>query len=103
MGEGYLPCTDIVEAVLQTGYRGWNSIKSFAAGSKGQGREYDLPAFALNAKQSLFHAIEESLARDDARAAAAPKRESTFTAVSRYGVGLILSVGFALSLFPVHV
>ena len=103
MGEGYLPCTDIVEAVLQTGYRGWYSIEVFDRGSKGQGREYDLPAFALNAKQSLFHAIEESLARDDARAAAAPKRESTFTAVSRYGVGLILSVGFALSLFPVHV
>ncbi|KZV62794.1 putative 3-dehydroshikimate dehydratase [Peniophora sp. CONT] len=103
MGEGYLPCTDIVEAVLQTGFRGWYSIEVFDRGSKGQGRVYDLPAFALNAKKSLFRAIEESLARDDARAAAAPKRESAFTAVSRYGVGFILGVGFALSLFPVHV
>ncbi|KAJ8604640.1 hypothetical protein MRB53_041738 [Persea americana] len=49
---GYLPVTRVAQAVLKTGFRGWFSYEVFDSGPDGNGKEYELKAFAQEAAAS---------------------------------------------------
>ena len=49
---GYLPVTEVLTALLSTGYKGWLSMEVFDSGPDGKGKEYDLGDFAKVAMEA---------------------------------------------------
>ncbi|KAF2099157.1 3-dehydroshikimate dehydratase [Rhizodiscina lignyota] len=48
---GYLPVVEVAKGVLKTGFRGWFSYEVFDGGPDGKGRDYQLDAFAVTARE----------------------------------------------------
>ncbi len=57
---GYLPVTDVVRAVLRTGFRGWFSMEVFDGGPQGDDQVWkDMSGYAKKAMQSHKRLLEE--------------------------------------------
>lgn len=56
---GYLPVVEVTKAVLKTGFRGWFSYEVFDGGPDGTGRDYELDAFAVTARECHKKLLEE--------------------------------------------
>ena len=61
---GYLPVSEVVKAVLRTGFRGWFSMEVFDGGPGGDDQDWkDMPGYAKKAMQShkrLLEAVADS-------------------------------------------
>jgi sugar phosphate isomerase/epimerase len=62
---GYLPIVDVARAVLQTGFRSWFSYEVFDGGSKGEGKDVDLIAYARTASNAQERLIAACAGRSD--------------------------------------